>query len=264
MSMLRKPAAISSAMSFLTSPTSPVGVGGVLLRADLRVVALDEEREVIPLAQRGTEQHRDVFGRALAGIGDLRPRDLEDDRTAVAAARRPEHRPRRVVRQHPDVDRRHGEAAAEPLPARHIEVVNRGRSHPHRLPQLPEERPGSVTRALFAEDRGPDETVHAFRLQYLGAGDFHMPVGNRDSSLENRCRASQVQLHHCSVSPHEASNLRPIATPGNASDRAARRCHNRGLPQLENPSRGELPARRTELSRPPFFHTGGPCAASVE
>ncbi len=221
------------------------------------MVALDEQREVISLAECRAEHHGDVFGRTLAGVGDFRPRDFDDDGAAVAAARRAKHRPGRVVRQHPDVDRGYRESAAEPLAAREIEVVDRRRPHPEELPQLPEQRPRRVPLCLAAEHRGPDQAVHTVRLQHLGARDFHTSANYRDRSLEDRCRPSQIQLHRRSVSPHEVNNLRPAATPGNANGTAAPILPERSPTATRNPFATRIAIVFGGIVTPLVFPQGG-------
>jgi hypothetical protein len=58
------------------------------LRVHLDVVALEEDRPLEALAQRRGEHAGDVFVRALLGVANLGPCDLEDEgpaRAAVAA-----------------------------------------------------------------------------------------------------------------------------------------------------------------------------------
>ncbi len=89
-----------------------LGVGGVLLLIDLAMIALDEERQHVSLAQRGTDQHRHVLRGPLVGVGDLRARDLENDGSRPARAGGAEDRAGGVVGHHPHVDGRDGKAAA--------------------------------------------------------------------------------------------------------------------------------------------------------
>ena len=116
-----------------------LGIGLVLLGVDLAVIALNEEREVIPLAQRSTDHHRHILGRTLVGVGDLGACDLEEDRRAIAFQCGTEDGPGGVVGQHADVDGWHRESGTLSAPASHVEFVNRGRTHSEGGPELPEQ-----------------------------------------------------------------------------------------------------------------------------
>jgi len=107
-----------------------VAIGrGVLLRVHLDMVALEEDRPLEAFAQRRGEHAGDVFVRALFGVANLGPRDLEDEGARAGRNRGAYCRPRRVVRHHPDVHRRHGEPAGLAPAHRDVQLVNRGRLH---------------------------------------------------------------------------------------------------------------------------------------
>ena len=79
-----------------------VAVGrGVLLEADLHVVALQEERPAEALAQRRRGHDRRVLVRALLGVADLGAGDLEDERAGVEPAWRRGSPPGRCRRPWP-------------------------------------------------------------------------------------------------------------------------------------------------------------------
>ena len=116
----------------------PLGIGGVFLGIDLAVVALNEHGEGVPFPQCRGENHRDVFSRTLLGIGDFGARDLENQRPYLSSPGRPEHRPRRIVGEHPHVDSRNRKAATFSPAAGQVELVYRGRTHPRGLRELPQ------------------------------------------------------------------------------------------------------------------------------
>ncbi len=97
----------------------------VLLQVHLDVVALEEHRADVTLAQGGRKHHGRVLVRALLGVAHLGPRDLEDKGAGPGLVGRPERRARRVVGRHPDVHRRHGEPAGLSASHREIQVVDR-------------------------------------------------------------------------------------------------------------------------------------------
>ena len=125
----------------------------------LAVVALDEEREGVALAERGGDHHRHVLGRPLLGIGDLRAGDLQDDGAGLAGPRGAEDRPGRVVGEHAHVDGRHGEATTlAPSPGQ-VQIIDGGGTGPGHLAQLPEEPAGRLALISGAEHRLPDQPV---------------------------------------------------------------------------------------------------------
>ena len=162
-----------------------LGVGGVLLGVHLAVVALDEQGEGVALAQRRADDDRHIFVGPLGGVGDLAAGDLEDDGPRPARQRRPEHRARGVVGQHPDVDGRDGEAAALPAAARQVEVVDRGRPRPGDLPQLPEQPARRLPLRLAPEDRLPDEPVGGGPAEGRGVGELDAAGHLGDGAAEH-------------------------------------------------------------------------------
>ncbi len=137
-----------------------VRVDRELLRVDLEVIALDEDRPAEALAQRGGEHHGDVLRRALIGVPDLGSRDLEQERAGVELDGRAENRARGVVRRAAHVDRRDGEALHRALAARHVEAVYRRGPDTNGFADLPDQPARVVSRLTGPEDRLADERIH--------------------------------------------------------------------------------------------------------
>ena len=137
-----------------------VGVRRVLLGVDLEVVALDEDRALVPFPDGGGEEHGGVLARLLVRVPHLAAGDLEDERADVVLLRRAEDRARRVVREHPDVDGGGREAAGLAAPDRHVEVVNRRGEDAVRRRGGPDGVTRFVAlRDIALEDGLPDEGV---------------------------------------------------------------------------------------------------------
>src|SRR6266478_6395421 len=149
-----------------------LGIGRVLLRVDLDMVALDEQRPRESLAQRRGRHHRDVLGGPLVGIGDLAPGDLADDRPGVESLRRPEDRPPGVVGENPDVDRGRGERRhVAPAPGQ-VQLVNRGGPNAGALPDLPDQ-PARLGPLVFVPEHGlAHHFVHPGALPDGGIVEF--------------------------------------------------------------------------------------------
>ena len=73
------------------------GVGGIFLGVDLHVIALNEQRPLESLAQRGCRHHGDVLRGTLIGVGDFAAGDLADHRADIEALRRAKNRAPGVV-----------------------------------------------------------------------------------------------------------------------------------------------------------------------
>ena len=140
-----------------------LGIGLVLLVVHLAVVALNEQREGVPLPQGRRDQHRDVLRGPLLGVRDLRPRDLQEDRARLARPGGAEDGPRRVVGHRPHVDRGDGETADLSPAPRLIQRVDRRRPGAGRLAQLPEQPAGRFALVAFGEDRAPGQLIGSRR-----------------------------------------------------------------------------------------------------
>ena len=129
------------------------------------MVALDEDREIPALPDSRTQYHGDVFGGALVGVGDLGPGDLQDDGSGVAGLGGPEDGPGGIVSQHSDVDGRDGEAGALTPSACQVQLMDRGRIGPGRLPDLPEEPSSRFELIALTENRQPHYLVRHAGLE---------------------------------------------------------------------------------------------------
>jgi hypothetical protein len=133
--------------------------GLVLLVIDLTVIALDEERESVALAERGADHDGDVLRRTLLGVRDLGACDLENDRAGLAGLGGAQDGARGVVGHRPHVDRRHGKPADIAAPARQVQPVDRSGTRASHLAELPEQ-PASGFPLVAASEHGlPDQPV---------------------------------------------------------------------------------------------------------
>src|SRR5256714_8444978 len=96
-----------------------------LLRVDLELVALDEDRPAESLAQRGGDHNANVLGGAPICICDFRSRDLENKRTDPELHRLSEYGSTGVVGHTPDCPRRPGESATQPPAPRLVQSAER-------------------------------------------------------------------------------------------------------------------------------------------
>src|SRR6266496_2838659 len=141
-------------------------IDGVLLRVDLDVVALDEERAGEPFAQRGGGHHRHVFDGPLLRVPDLAAGDLTDQGAHVEPPGRAEDRAGRIVGQDADVHRRRGEGGELAPAAGEVEVVDRRRPHPRLLAGLPDRPPRLFALGRASKNRPPHQLVHRGALAH--------------------------------------------------------------------------------------------------
>ncbi len=130
-------------------------LGGVLLGADLEVVALDEHRALVAFGDGGGQDAGGVLGRTLVGVAHLRAGHLEDRwpwRRALRAARKTARaawkgRARRFMAGTVKVLR------VSPRPAGQIQLLDRGREGTGSDRQLADQPAGQAAVGLLAEDR---------------------------------------------------------------------------------------------------------------
>ncbi len=137
----------------------------VLLGVDLLVVALDEDRAAVALAQRGGDHHRGELLGLLVGVAHLRAGDLEDEVLGVAADRGADDRPRHVVGHAAHVDRRRGGVVVLVAPGRHVEVVDRGRVDADCLGRGPDQPARRLLHLGRAEDRAVGQQIECLALE---------------------------------------------------------------------------------------------------
>src|SRR5690606_12318877 len=101
------------------------GIGGVLFRVDLEVVALDEERTTPTLLKGSSRHYRDILSGSLIRVSDFRSGDLADQGADVQLFRGGEQGTAGIEGGCADVHGRDGESADLAAAARDVEVVYR-------------------------------------------------------------------------------------------------------------------------------------------
>ena len=161
----------------------------VLLGVDLVVVALDEDRSLVPLLDRGGEGVAGVLGRSLLGVAHLRAGQLEEDDLAVVGAGGAEDRPHHVVGEPADVDRRGGGVGVLAAPAGQVELVDRGREGAEAGRRGADQPAAGLLRRRLAEDRGDDQPVDQAGAETGRIVDRHPVTRDRGDPVE---RAEQL------------------------------------------------------------------------
>src|ERR1044071_8364324 len=153
-----------------------------ILRARLKVIALNEERACKAFLDRGRRHDMGILRGALEYVADLRARDLEDHRADAVFEGGAKDRPRRIERHAADIDRRHGEAADFPAADRVIQVLNgcgvdaKSSGGPaHGVPR------GGLDCGIFAENAVENETVDNTVAELLRIDDTRFPVAVHDA-----------------------------------------------------------------------------------
>ena len=114
-------------------------VGGVLLRVELVVVALDEDRALPAGGDRPGQDGRRVVDRALERVRLLAPGELEDDRADIGRGGRLVDRPGHVERLRAEVDGRDREPGDLAAGAGVVQRLDARRPGAERLARLPDE-----------------------------------------------------------------------------------------------------------------------------
>ena len=101
---------------------------------------MDKKRTSIPFLNSSCHDHAEVFGRSLVRVPDLGTSNLEDHGSHLTSHRGPENGPGTVVSHSAQIDGGHRKVGRSFLPsAGDIELMNRCRIDPQRLPQFPQD-----------------------------------------------------------------------------------------------------------------------------
>ena len=136
-----------------------VGVAGKILGADLIVVALDEDRSLMPLLDRGRQRVAGVFARSLLGVGHLGAGQLEEHDLAVVGARGAVDGAHGVVGEATHVDGRSGAVGVFATAGGHVERMDRGGPRAQRGCGHANEPAGGVPLRPLGEDGGRDQAI---------------------------------------------------------------------------------------------------------
>ena len=151
---------MASQIRSLTALTSPLRILRVFLRPHLEVVALEEKGAPVSRLQSRRRHGAGVLRRPLAGVIDLRPRDLEDHRPGPGSLRGPEDGLGGVVRQGANVDGRHRETGDLSPSHRLVKPLDRGGTDARRRPGPADQPAGGRPRLLLGgEYRRPNQIV---------------------------------------------------------------------------------------------------------
>ena len=159
MSILKYPAAIASLVSSRRASSSRSGVAGPVLGADLVVVALDEDRPLMPLLDRRRQRVAGVFARSLLGVGHLGAGQLEEHDLAVVGARGAVDGAHGVVGESTHVDGRSGAVGVFAAAGGHVEGMDRGGPGAQRGCGHANEPAGGVPLRSLGEDGGGDQAI---------------------------------------------------------------------------------------------------------
>jgi hypothetical protein len=146
-------------------------VGGVLLGVGLVVVALDEDRALVALAQGGSGDDRGVLVALLVGVAHLGTGQLEDERADVLLEDGADDGPGGVVDHAANVDGRDSSALVLTARASLVEVVDRSRLNAELPGRLPDQPAGSCLDLVVAEHGGVGQTVHELLAKPLRLRD---------------------------------------------------------------------------------------------
>ena len=157
-------------------------VGGVILGADLVVVALDEDRPFVPFLDRRRQGVAGVLGGPLLGVGHFGAGQLEKHDLAAVGAGGAEDGAHGVVGEAAHVDRRRRAVLVLAAAGGHVEGMDRSRPGAERRRGGADDPARGVPFRAFAEDGGGDQAVDRPLPEARGVDDLDAAIVNADDA----------------------------------------------------------------------------------